>query len=215
MAHALRRAQFELGLPGRSRSSSACRPTCWMTDDFHEKIAEVLRRRRAERRASTSPGTSSSRPASQLQAFGWATAARAGAEATVGQLRAHLRRSERQLGADDEHAAVGRHPRHGGRRGSDDREPRVLQHVGAIAGWLGVPGNRMRSVMGNTIVMKGRQADALDGHAGQRALHDPADVVDRARLREGSLRGAGRCRGCFRCTTTSRSRSRTGSRAAS
>jgi gamma-glutamyltranspeptidase/glutathione hydrolase len=154
MAHALRRAEFELGLLWDPKFFGV--PTdVWMDGDFHEKIAKVLSKSRPNGGVDLTKHVELTTGKSQLQAFGWAT----GSPSTA----------PKQPSGSCELTCVDRNGnwvqmmntlQSGGIPGMVvDGVPMIGSHAffsmsSSIAGWLGVPGYRMRSVMGNTIVMK-------------------------------------------------------------
>jgi len=154
MAQALRRAQFELGLLWDPQFFGV--PTdVWMDDDFHAKIARVLSQSRPKTGVDLTRHVELTTGKAQLQAFGWAT----GSPSTA----------PKQPSGSCELTCVDRQGnwvqmmdtlQSGGIPGMVvDGVPMIGSHAsfsmaGAIAGWLGIPGYRLRSVMGNTIVLK-------------------------------------------------------------
>jgi len=153
-AHALRRAEFELGLLSDPEQFGVPMET-WTSDAFHAHLASILKNSRPK------PGTDLTRHVeytsyrSNLQAFGWA------ASATSAAVRQPAGSCE--LTCVDEQGnwvQMMDTLQSGGIAGiAVDGVPMCGSHCtfdtqAAISGWLGVPGNRMRSVMGNTIVLK-------------------------------------------------------------
>jgi gamma-glutamyltranspeptidase/glutathione hydrolase len=154
MAHALRRAEFELGLLWDPKFFGV--PTdVWMDDDFHQKIARVLAKSRPNAGVDLTKHVELTTGKAQLQAFGWATS---GPNPAPKQPSGSC-----ELTCVDQNGnwvQMMNTLQSGGIPGMVvDGVPMIGSHAfftmsSAITGWLGVPGYRMRSVMGNTIVMK-------------------------------------------------------------
>ena len=151
-AHALRRAEFELGLLSDPEQFGVPMET-WTSDAFHAHLASILKNSRPK------PGTDLTRHVeytsyrSNLQAFGWA------ASATSAAVRQPAGSCE--LTCVDEQGnwvQMMDTLQSGGIAGiAVDGVPMCGSHCtfdtqAAISGWLGVPGNRMRSVMTRTDV---------------------------------------------------------------
>jgi gamma-glutamyltranspeptidase/glutathione hydrolase len=154
MAQALRRAEFELGLLWDPEYFGVPSDV-WMDDDFHAKIARILEKSRPKSGVDLTKHVELTTGKAQLQAFGWATGAPSG--------------GAKQPSGSCELTCVDRNGnwvqmmntlQSGGIPGMVvEGVPMIGSHAffamsASIAGWLGVPGYRMRSVMGNTIVLK-------------------------------------------------------------
>lgn len=154
MGHALRRADHELGQLWDPEFFGV--PTeVWMDDQFHARIATILAKARPKPGVDLTRHVELTTGKMQLAAFGWATA---GSDP-----------KPKQPSGSCELTCVDRNGnwvqmmdtlQSGGIPGMVvGGVPMIGSHAsfgmaGAIAGWLGVPGSRMRSVMGNTIVLK-------------------------------------------------------------
>jgi gamma-glutamyltranspeptidase/glutathione hydrolase len=154
MAHALRRAEFELGLLWDPEHFDVPMET-WTSDAFHAHLAEIVKRSRPKPGVDLTRHVQFTSAKANLQAFGWSTQ---GPPATPKQPAGSC-----ELTCVDEQGnwvQMMDTLQSGGIAGiAVDGVPMNGSHVifdmqGAIAGWLGVPGFRMRSVMGNTIVLK-------------------------------------------------------------
>ena len=155
LAHALRRAEFELGLLWDPQFFGV--PTdVWMDEDYHAKIATVLRKSRPKAGVDLTRHVELTTGKSQLQAFGWATA---GANPAPKQPSGSCELT--CVDRDGNWVQMMNTLQSGGIPGLVlDGVPMIGSHAffsmgASIAGWLGLPGSRMRSVMGNTIVLKG------------------------------------------------------------
>ncbi len=155
MAHALRRAEFELGLLWDPEHFDVPMDT-WTSDEFHAHLANILKRSRPKADVDLTRHVEFTSAKANLQAFGWSTQ---GPAATPKQPTGSC-----ELTCVDEQGnwvQMMDTLQSGGIPGiAVDGVPMCGSHVifdmqGSIAGWLGVPGFRMRSVMGNTIVLKG------------------------------------------------------------
>ncbi len=154
MAHALRRAQFELGQLWDPEFFGV--PTeIWMADDWHARIAGILKATRPKSGVDLTRHVELTTGKAQLQAFGWASGGPNPAPkqpsgscelSCVDQSGNWVQMMDTLQSGGIPGMVVGGVPMIGSHVGF------TLQ--GAIAGWLGLPGSRMRSVMGNTIVMK-------------------------------------------------------------
>ncbi|MEO8450757.1 MAG: gamma-glutamyltransferase [Gemmatimonadota bacterium] len=154
MAHALRRAQYELGQLYDPEFFDVP-ADIWMADDFHGKIAEILRRSRPKAGVDLTKHVELTTGRPQLQAFGWATSASTtAAKQPSGSCELTC------VDSQGNWVQMMNTLQSGGIPGMVvDGVPMIGSHANfsmaaAIQGWLGVPGSRMRSVMGNTIVMK-------------------------------------------------------------
>jgi gamma-glutamyltranspeptidase/glutathione hydrolase len=154
MAHALRRAEFELGLLHDPEQFDVPLDT-WTSDAFHAHLARILKSTKPKPGVDLTTHVELTSSRSNLQAFGWSAAG------PSDQPRRPAGSCE--LTCVDEQGnwvQMMDTLQSGGIAGiAVDGVPMCGSHAGfgmgdAIAGWLGVPGNRMRSVMGNTIVLK-------------------------------------------------------------
>lgn len=155
MAHALRRAHFELGQLSDPEFFDVPLDI-WMSDEYIGRLAEILRRTRPKAGVDLTTHVELTTNPSLLRAFGWAPARPSppdkqpsgSCELTCVDERGNWVQMMNTLQS-------------GGIPGMVvDGVPMIGSHVafsmaGAIAGWLGLPGSRMRSVMSNTIIMKG------------------------------------------------------------
>ena len=153
-AHALRRAEFELGLLSDPEQFSVPIDT-WTSDAFHAHLAAILKNSKPKPSTDLTRHVEYTSYRSNLQAFGYA------ASATSAEVRQPAGSCE--LTCVDEQGnwvQMMDTLQSGGIAGiAVDGVPMCGSHCvfdtqAAISGWLGVPGNRMRSVMGNTIVLK-------------------------------------------------------------
>jgi gamma-glutamyltranspeptidase / glutathione hydrolase len=154
MAHALRRAEFELGLLNDPEFFGMPLDV-WTSDDFHAQIAKVLRTTRPKKDVDLTKHVELTTNKSNLRAFGWAV----GSPSKEGKAPA----GSCELTCVDENGnwvQMMNTLQSGGIPGiAVDGVPMTGSHAtfdmdGAIAGWLGVPGSRLRLVIGNTIVLK-------------------------------------------------------------
>ena len=154
MAHALRRAAFELGqLHDPEFFGSAVE--VWASGDYHAKLAEIIRRTRPK------PGVDLTRHVElttgrlNLQAFGYATS---GPDPNPSQPAGSCELT--CVDAQGNWVQMMNTLQSGGIPGvvvegvpmSGSNAAFVMP--ASIAGWLGLPGSRIRCVLGNTIVMK-------------------------------------------------------------
>jgi gamma-glutamyltranspeptidase/glutathione hydrolase len=154
MAHALRRAEFELGLL-HDPEFFGVPAEVWSSDEYHAHIAKILKTARPKKAVDLTKHVELATNKANLQAFGWATA---------GPDKEPKRPSGScELTCVDEQGnwvQMMNTLQSGGIPGiAVDGVPMVGSHAtfdmdGAIAGWLGVPGSRLRLVIGNTIVLK-------------------------------------------------------------
>jgi len=153
-AHAMRRAEFELGLLSDPEQFGVPMET-WTSDAFHAHLASILKNSKPKSGVDLTRHVEYTSYRSNLQAFGWAVSA------TAAEVRQPAGSCE--LTCVDEQGnwvQMMDTLQSGGIAGiAVDGVPMCGSHCtfdtqAAISGWLGVPGNRMRSVMGNTIVLK-------------------------------------------------------------
>jgi gamma-glutamyltranspeptidase/glutathione hydrolase len=155
MAHALRRVDFELGYLSDPEFFGVPLDV-WMSDDYHAKLAQVLRSTRPKAGVDLTKHVELTSSKSNLQAFGWAIVG------TSPQRKQHLGSCE--LSCVDEQGnwvQMMNTLQSGGIPGmAVDGVPMFGSSVEfamqcwGIAGWLGLPGSRMRCTIGNTIVLK-------------------------------------------------------------
>ncbi len=154
MGHALRRAHMELGHL-HDPEFFGVPSDVWMSDDYHASLAEILRKSRPKSGVDLTRHVELSTARSQLQAFGWATGS---IEQKPPQPSGSCELS--CVDADGNWVQMMHTLQSGGLPGMVvGGVPMIGSHVqfsmdAAIAGWLGLPGSRMRSVMSNTIVMR-------------------------------------------------------------
>jgi gamma-glutamyltranspeptidase / glutathione hydrolase len=154
MAHALRRADFELGQLYDPEFFDVPLDI-WMSDDYHSQLAALLKRSRPKGKVDLTKHVELITPPSQLAAFGLQSAA--------------PNPTKKEPSGSCELSCVDAHGnwvqmmntlQSGGIPGIVvDGVPMVGSHAGfgldaSIAGWLGLPGSRMRSVMSNSMVLK-------------------------------------------------------------
>jgi gamma-glutamyltranspeptidase / glutathione hydrolase len=155
MAHALRRAQFELGQLHDPQFFDVPLDV-WMSDDYHAQLAQILKRTRPKAGVDLTRHIELTTAKTQLQAFGWTSA---GPDQKPKQPSGSCELS--CVDAQGNWVQMMNTLQSGGIPGMVcDGVPMVGSHVafdmdGGIAGWLGLPGSRMRSVMSNTLVLKG------------------------------------------------------------
>jgi gamma-glutamyltranspeptidase/glutathione hydrolase len=154
MAHALRRAEFELGMLHDPEQFGVPIET-WTSDAFQAHLARILKSARPKPGVDLTKHVELTSSNANLQAFGWSS----GGPSSDPKPPA----GSCELTCVDEHGnwvQMMNTLQSGGIAGIVvDGVPMCGSHVvfdmeSAIAGWLGVEGNRMRSVMGNTIVLK-------------------------------------------------------------
>ncbi len=154
VAHALRRAEFELGQL-HDPEFFGVPVDVWTSDEYHAHLAQILRTTRPKPGVDLTRHVQLTSNVSDLRAFGWTSS---GSE----------RPSKQPSGSceltcvDDQGNWVQMMDtlQSGGIPGvAVDGVPMIGSHVAfgmnaAISGWLGVPGSRMRSILGNTLVFK-------------------------------------------------------------
>lgn len=154
MGHALRRAHFELGHLHDPQFFDVPLDV-WMSDDYHARLAEILKRSRPKNNVDLTRHIELTTAKGQLQAFGWSTS---GPDTKPKQPSGSCELT--CVDAQGNWAQMMNTLQSGGIPGMVcDGVPMIGSHAGfdmgsAIAGWLGVPGSRMRSVMSNTLVLK-------------------------------------------------------------
>lgn len=154
MAHALRRADFELGHLHDPQFFETPLDV-WMSDDYHAQLAGILKRSLPKRGVDLTRHIELTTAKAQLQAFGWA------AEAAEGKPKQPPGSCELTcVDAQGNWVQMMNTLQSGGIPGMVcDGVPMVGSHAGfrldaGICGWLGLPGSRLRSVMSNTMVLK-------------------------------------------------------------
>jgi gamma-glutamyltranspeptidase/glutathione hydrolase len=154
MAYALRRAKSELELLGDPEFFGV--PTdIWTSDDFHAKLAEIVRGTRPKKDVDLTKHVELTSQISNLRAFGWNTGS--------------TDKKEKQPSGSCELTCVDEEGnwvqmmdtlQSGGIPGlAVDGVPMIGSHAqftmaSDLSGWLGLPGSRLRCVLGNTIVLK-------------------------------------------------------------
>ena len=154
MAQALRRAHFELGHL-HDPEYFGVPSDVWMSEEYHASIAKIFKTSLPKKGVDLTKHVELTTNKGQLQAFGWA----------VGSPE---KKSDQPSGSC-ELTCVDKHGnwvqmmntlQSGGIPGMVvGGVPMIGSHAqfrmdASIAGWLGVPGSRMRSVMSNTIIFK-------------------------------------------------------------
>lgn len=154
MAQALRRAEFELGQL-YDPEFFGVPVDVWTDDSYHARLAKILKTARPKPSVDLTKHVELTSNKSNLQAFGYVAA---GPEPKAKQPSGSC-----ELTCVDEQGnwvQMMNTLQSGGIPGvAVGGVPMIGSHAGfdmdsAIAGWLGVPGNRLRSVLGNTIVLK-------------------------------------------------------------
>src|SRR6185295_7064364 len=154
MAHALRRAEFELGQL-HDPEFFGVPLDVWTSDEFHAGIAKILKTTRPKSGVDLTRHVELTTARANLQAFGWSSSGpgtRPPQPAGSCELTC--------VDAEGNWVQMMDTLQSGGIPGiAVDGVPMIGSHAGfdmqySIAGWLGVPGSRMRSVLGNTIVLK-------------------------------------------------------------
>lgn len=154
MGQALRRADFECGLLSDPQFFDTPLDI-WLSDDYHASLAALLKRTRPKAGVDLTKHVELTTNPSQLRAFGWAPARpddkpkqpSGSCELTCVDAQGNWVQMMNTLQS-------------GGIPGMVvDGVPMIGSHAlftmqASIAGWLGVPGSRMRSVMSNTLVLK-------------------------------------------------------------
>jgi len=154
MAQAMRRAEFELGML-YDPDQFGVPLDVWTSDEFHAHLAKILKTARPKPGIDLTKHVEFTSSKANLQAFGWSTAGpnpqpkqpAGSCELTCVDAEGNwVQMMDTLQSGGIAGIAVDGVPMCGSHAGFDTQYP--------IAGWLGVPGNRMRSVMGNTIVLK-------------------------------------------------------------
>jgi len=154
MAHAMRRADFELGQL-HDPEFFGVPADVWTSDEFHAQIAKILRSTRPKSGVDLTKHVELTSARANLQAFGWSSA---GPDPKPRQPAGSC-----ELTCVDEQGnwvQMMDTLQSGGIPGIVvDGVPMIGSHatfdmLNPIAGWLGIPGSRMRCVIGNTIVLK-------------------------------------------------------------
>jgi gamma-glutamyltranspeptidase/glutathione hydrolase len=154
MGQALRRAQFECGHMNDPQFFDVPLDI-WMSDEYHASLAALLKRSRPKAGVDLTKHVELTTSPFQLRAFGWAAASKdnrakqpsGSCELTCVDARGNWVQMMDTLQT-------------GGIPGMVvDGVPMIGSHAnfgmdGDIAGWLGLAGSRMRSVMSNTIILK-------------------------------------------------------------
>lgn len=154
MAHALRRAHFELGLLHDPQFFDVPLDV-WLSDDYHARLAQILKRSRPKGGVDLTRHIELTTSKAQLEAFGWSSSGpdtkppqpAGSAELTCVDAQGNWVQMMNTLQS-------------GGIPGMVcDGVPMNGSHAAfdmnsAIAGWLGLPGSRMRSVMSNTMLLR-------------------------------------------------------------
>jgi gamma-glutamyltranspeptidase/glutathione hydrolase len=154
MGHALRRAHFELGHLHDPQFFDVPLDI-WMSEDYHARLAEILKRSRPKNNVDLTRHIELTTARGQLQAFGWSAS---GPDTKPKQPSGSCELT--CVDAQGNWAQMMNTLQSGGIPGMVcDGVPMIGSHAAfdmgaAIAGWLGVPGSRMRSVMSNTMVLK-------------------------------------------------------------
>jgi gamma-glutamyltranspeptidase / glutathione hydrolase len=154
MAQAMRRAEFELGQL-HDPEFFGVPLEVWTSDDYHAQLAKILRIARPKLGVDLTRHVELTSAKANLQAFGWSSAGPDPKPKTPA--------GSCELTCVDEQGnwvQMMDTLQSGGIPGIVvDGVPMIGSHAGfdmvnGIAGWLGLPGSRMRSVIGNTIVLK-------------------------------------------------------------
>jgi gamma-glutamyltranspeptidase/glutathione hydrolase len=154
MGQALRRADFECGLLNDPQFFDTPLDI-WLSDDYHASLATLLKRSRPKAGVDLTKHVELTTNPAHLRAFGWAPARpddkpkqpSGSCELTCVDAQGNWVQMMNTLQS-------------GGIPGMVvDGVPMIGSHAlfsmqASIAGWLGLPGSRMRSVMSNTMVLK-------------------------------------------------------------
>lgn len=155
IGQALRRADFECGLLA-DPSFFETPVDIWLSDEYHASLAALLKRTRPKAGVDLTRHVELTTDPALLRAFGWSPAR---PDAKPKQPSGSCELS--CVDAAGNWVQMMNTLQSGGIPGMVvDGVPMIGSHAvftmqGAIAGWLGLPGSRMRSVMSNTMVMKG------------------------------------------------------------
>lgn len=153
MAHALRRAAFELGQLSDPEFFGVPLDV-WMSDDYHAQLAKILKVTRPRAGVDLTRHVELTSNPAQLRAFGWSPSSTKKNEQPSGSCELTC------VDADGNWVQMMNTLQSGGIAGMVvGGVPMVGSHAsfdmsGAISGWLGLPGSRMRSVMSNTLILK-------------------------------------------------------------
>ncbi|MBE3065772.1 MAG: gamma-glutamyltransferase, partial [Spirochaetes bacterium] len=154
MAHALRRAEFELGLL-QDPEFFGVPLDVWMSDEYHAQLARILRSARPKAGVELTKHVQLTTSPSSLQAFGWSAApARREGKHPSGSCELTC------VDGEGNWVQMMDTLQSGGIPGMVvDGVPMIGSHASfdmqnSITDWLGVPGSRMRGPLGNTIVLK-------------------------------------------------------------
>lgn len=154
MAQAMRRAEFELGQL-HDPEFFGVPMDVWTSDDYHAQLAKILRTARPKPGVDLTRHVELTSAKANLQAFGWSSAGpdpkpkkpAGSCELTcVDEQGNWVQMMDTLQSGGIPGMVVDGVPMIGSHAGFDMASP--------IAGWLGLPGSRMRSVIGNTIVLK-------------------------------------------------------------
>ncbi len=155
MGQALRRADFECGLLNDPQFFDQPLDV-WLSEDYLAGLAAILKRSRPKAGVDLTRHVELTTNPSQLRAFGWAPAGKdnkppqpsGSCELTCVDAQGNWVQMMNTLQSGGiPGMVVGGVPMVGSHA--------AFSMQGSIAGWLGLPGSRMRSVMSNTIIMKG------------------------------------------------------------
>jgi gamma-glutamyltranspeptidase/glutathione hydrolase len=154
MAQAMRRAEFELGQL-HDPEFFGVPLDVWMSDEYHAQLAKILRTARPKPGVDLTKHVELTSAKADLQAFGWYSGGPDPKPKTpAGSCELTC------VDAQGNWVQMMDTLQSGGIPGIVvDGVPMIGSHAGfdmtnGIAGWLGLPGSRMRSVIGNTIVLK-------------------------------------------------------------
>ncbi len=153
MAHALRRANFELGQLNDPQFFDVPLDI-WMSDDYQAQLAEILVRSRPKQGVDLTRHVELTTNPSQLRAFGWAPSSPMKEKQPSGSCELTC------VDKEGNWVQMMNTLQSGGIAGMVvGGVPMIGSHAsfgmnGAITGWLGLPGSRMRSVMSNTMILK-------------------------------------------------------------
>ncbi|HEX7011524.1 MAG TPA: gamma-glutamyltransferase [Steroidobacteraceae bacterium] len=154
MAHALRRAHFELGQLHDPQFFDVPLEV-WLSEDYHARLAQILKRSRPKHGVDLTRHIELTTAKAQLEAFGWSSS---GPDAKPPQPAGSAELT--CVDAQGNWVQMMNTLQSGGIAGMVcDGVPMAGSHAAfdmnaAIAGWLGLPGSRMRSVMSNTMILK-------------------------------------------------------------
>lgn len=153
MSHALRRAAFELGQLSDPEFFGVPLDV-WMSDDYHAQLAKILKVTRPKDGVDLTRHVELTSNPAQLRAFGWTPASSKKTDQPAGSCELTC------VDADGNWVQMMNTLQSGGIAGMVvGGVPMVGSHAsfdmnGGIAGWLGLPGSRMRSIMSNTMILK-------------------------------------------------------------